>query len=128
LRTAGRAPKIAQGESKATYGPACTQDETRNDWHAPADPTYNLTRGSNPQPDAITSLNGAKLKIFYVERVPEAVGAPGAVLAVDDAGVLVAMSAGGVRLKRVTPEGQGKIAAAEWAHTAGVTPGARLGG
>lgn len=124
----GAAPKIVQDESEATYEPPCTEEHTQIDWNAPADTIYNLIRGSNPQPGAVTSLNGAKLKIYDVERVPEANGAPGSVLAVDDAGVLVAMSAGGVRLKRVTPEGQGKIPATDWARAAGVAPGARLGG
>ncbi|HLZ72153.1 MAG TPA: methionyl-tRNA formyltransferase [Dehalococcoidia bacterium] len=128
LVKAGTAPKIVQDESKATYEPPCSEEHTRIDWQAPADTTYNLIRGSNPQPGAVTSLGGARLKLFDVERVPGAGGAPGSVLAVEDAGVLVAMREGAVRLKRVTPEGQGKIAAADWARATGLAPGARLGG
>ena len=127
LVKAGNAPRIVQDESKATYEPPCAEEHTRIDWQAPADAVYNLLRGSNPQPGAVTRFAGAPLKVFDVERLPAAQGAPGTVLSVDAAGVTVALSAGAVRLKRVSPEGQGKIAAADWAQAAGVQPGATLG-
>ena len=123
----GRAPHEVQDESKATYEPPCTEEHTQIDWNAPAQQVYNLIRGSNPQPGAVTACNGEKLKIYDVQRMPDASGAPGTVLAVDDAGVVVALSEGAVRLLRVTPPNSGKIAATAWAQQANVQPGARLG-
>lgn len=122
----GRAPKIPQDESRATYEPPCTEEHTRIDWAAPAQQTYDLIRGSNPQPGAVAFFRGRKVKLYDVQRLPDVSGAPGEVLSVDDAGVTVALSAGGIRLLRVAPEGSGKIAAAAWAREAGVAPGNRF--
>lgn len=123
----GAAPHAAQDESKATYEPPCREELTQVDWSASGHEVYNLIRGSNPQPGAVTSFNGADLKLFDAERVPDRAGKPGEVLAVEDAGVLVALSDGAVRLKRVAPGGGGKVAAAAWAREAGVAAGATLG-
>jgi methionyl-tRNA formyltransferase len=123
----GNAPHIVQDEDRATYEPPCSEEHTRIDWSAPADTTYNLIRGSNPQPGAVTTIDGEPLKIFDVERVRDAGGEPGAVLAVDGSGVLVALSAGAVRLKRVTPAGGAKTDAAVWAAQIGLTPGKKIG-
>jgi methionyl-tRNA formyltransferase len=125
---AGTAPRIVQNEAAATYEPPCTDEHTRVDWSAPADTVYNLIRGSNPQPGAGAELNGQPFKIYDAERVGAGASAPpGTVTAVDDAGVVVALRAGGVRLKRVAPEGQGKVPAVEWARAVGLAPCARLG-
>jgi methionyl-tRNA formyltransferase len=122
------APRLAQDESKATYEPPCSEEQTRIDWSAPAGTVYNLIRGSNPQPGAVTQVNGKPLKIYDVEPVPQGVAAtPGTVTAVDADGVLVALSEGGVRLKRVAVEGGAKVPAAEWAGAAGLTVGERFG-
>lgn len=123
----GKAPHIVQDESQATYEPPVTEEHTQIDWSAPADTTYNLIRGSNPQPGAVTSLNGQQLKIFDVQRVRDMGGEPGAVLSAGDDGVVVAMSEGASRLLRVMPEGGAKIPAGDWAKQAGVKAGMRLG-
>lgn len=122
----GRAPKIPQDESRATYEPPCTEEHARIDWQAPAQQTYNLIRGCNPQPGAVAQWRGHKIKIYDVQRLPDVSGAPGEVLAVDDTGVTVALSEGGIRLLRVAPEETGKITATAWAREAGITPGERL--
>ncbi len=128
LVKAGTAPHVVQDESKATYEPPCTEDLTRIDWSAPADQTYNLIRGSNPQPGAVTSYNGRPLKIYDVERVQDVSGQPGEVIAMGGDGVVVALSDGAVRLKRIAPAGGAKIPAGEWAERAGVRVGSKLGG
>lgn len=127
LVKAGTAPHIVQDESQATYEPACTDDLTQIDWSAPADKTYNLIRGSNPQPGAVTSFKGEPVKLYDVQRIPDATGHPGVVLSIEDKTVLVAMSEGAVRLVRVAPAGGVKIPAAEWAKQAGIAAGDRLG-
>ncbi len=127
LVKAGNAPHVVQDESHASYEPPCTEDLTRINWSAPADMTYNLIRGSNPQPGAVTSFNGDVLKLYDVQRVTDSSGQPGTVLSVDAAGVVVAMREGAIRLLRVAPAGGGKVAATEWANQAGVTAGSKLG-
>ena len=54
-------------------------------------------------------------------------GRPGEVVAVDETGLTIAASDGHVQVTRVRPEGGQKVAAAAFAKTAGLRPGARLG-
>jgi hypothetical protein len=49
------------------------------------------------------------------------------VTALDDAGLTIAASGGQIQVGRVRAGGGPKINAGEWAKTAGLRPGARLG-
>ena len=60
-------------------------------------------------------------------RLSDATGTPGEVVSVSEDGVTVAAEGGSIRLMRVRPAGQGKIAATEWAAQAGITTGTKLG-
>jgi methionyl-tRNA formyltransferase len=126
LVRAGTAQRLVQDESKATYESPCTEEHTRVAWSGDAATAYNLIRGSNPQPGAVASINGKTVKIYDVERAPDAAGAPGTVLDVADTGVIVALSSGAVRLKRVAPDGAPKMPAADWARSEGIAAGARF--
>ncbi|HSM20202.1 MAG TPA: hypothetical protein VK844_07540, partial [Hyphomicrobiales bacterium] len=52
---------------------------------------------------------------------------PGEVVSVSGDGGTVQSGGGRILLKRVRPEGGGKIPAAEWASNAGVSAGTKLG-
>jgi methionyl-tRNA formyltransferase len=54
-------------------------------------------------------------------------GQAGEVLNVDESGMMVAVPGGQIQVTRVRPEGGQKVAAAAFAKTAGLRPGARLG-
>ena len=123
----GKAPRIKQDESKATYESWCRKADAKIDWSKPAAEVYNLIRGTNPQPGAWTEFEGKELKIFDVAVLDAAGGAPGEVTAIDDGGFTVAAGSGAIRVLRVRPEGEGKIAAAEFAGASGLAKGSRLG-
>jgi len=129
LVRAGRAPRIAQDESEATYEGWCRKADVEIDWSRPAPEVYNLIRGANPQPGAWTRWADATLQIFDAALIEDAAeaAAPGTVVAAGDDGVAVAAEGGRVLVKRVRPEGAGKLAAAEFAAQAGLAPGAVLG-
>ena len=127
LIAAGKAPRIAQDHSKATYESWCRKADAEIDWAKPAAEVYNLIRGTNPQPGAWTRHDGKTLQIFDSARIEEAAGAPGEVTAVDDEGFTVAAQGGQIRVKRVRPEGEGKVAAGEFAAAHGLAVGTRLG-
>ena len=128
LMKAGDAPRIAQDDSKATYESWCRKADAEIDWSKPVDRVYDLIRGTNPQPGAWTTLNGATLQVFDCEKQPgEAGGVPGAVVAVGAAGIAVACDGGRVLVKRVRPEGAGKMPAADLAENASLTLGTVLG-
>ena len=122
----GKAPRIDQDHSKATYESWCRKADAEIDWSKPVDEVYNLIRGTNPQPGAWTTLKGQEVRIFDSARI-EASGAPGEVVAVSDEGVAVAAAGGGILVKKVRPAGAGKIAAGEFAAAEGIEVGSRFG-
>lgn len=121
----GTAPRAVQDPEAGSYEGWCRKDDVQIDWSKPVDEVYNLIRGANPQPGAWTTFNAAEFKIFD-SRKAEGNGAPGTVLAVDEAGILVATVDGAIRIIKVRADA-GKLAAAEYASAAGIEPGSTLG-
>lgn len=102
------------------------KDAAALDWAKPVADTYNTIRAANPAPGAWTLHNGAEVKIFDAARV-DGDGTPGEVVDISDDGVTVQGNGGRIVLKRVRPDGSGKIAASEWAQSSGLTIGTKLG-
>jgi methionyl-tRNA formyltransferase len=121
----GNAPREVQDPDDGSYEGWCRKEDVLVDWSRPAEDVYNLIRGANPQPGAWTTLNGAEVKIFDSRKV-EGNGAPGTVLAVDEAGIVVATADGAIRIMKVRADA-GKLAAAEYANGAGLEVGSALG-
>jgi len=122
----GKAPKIPQDESQATYEGLCTQATI--DWKEPAPKIYNLIRGTNPQPGAATSYGVRRFKVFDSElRTGKVKGSPGEVIEIMESGFLVAAPGGTILVKRVQPKGSPKIAAADFINQSGLTVDDHLG-
>ena len=64
LVRAGKAPRIPQDDSKATYESWCRKADARIDWSKPAAEVYNLIRGTDPQPGAWTLIDGNEVQIY----------------------------------------------------------------
>jgi methionyl-tRNA formyltransferase len=125
----GKAPKIVQDESQATYEGWCKKENVQIDWQKPLQTVWNLIRGADPQPGAWTTHGGTSVQLLDAKKVPGAAsGRPGEVLAVDDTGVAVAATGGQILVTRVRPEGGQKVSATAFAKSAGLNAGARLGG
>ena len=124
----GRAPRIPQDESQATYEGWCKDKDAEIDWSKPAQQVYDLIRGCNPRPGGFTVRDGSQLRIFDAELRPGDTGAlPGTVVAVSPAGFEVAAADGRILVKRVQPAGGKKVAAGEYAAAAGLKTGTRFG-
>jgi methionyl-tRNA formyltransferase len=121
----GNAPREAQDPDDGSYEGWCRKDDVEIDWSKSADEVYNLIRGANPQPGAWTRYKGAEIKVFDSAKV-DASGEPGQVIALDDGGVVVATANGAIRISKLRADG-GKIAASEYAASAGLVVGDRLG-
>ncbi len=122
----GKAPKIPQDESQATYEGLCTHATI--DWNEPAPKVYNLIRGTNPQPGVTTSYGDLKFKVFDSELCAGRVkGLPGEVIEITESGFLVVASGGAIFIKRVQPRGSPKVAAADFVAQSGLASGDRLG-
>ncbi len=122
----GRALRIAQDLTKGEYEPVCKRMVI--DWMYPIGVVYNVIRGCNPSPGAVTSFNAQEVKVLECERRAES-GAqpPGTILEVTADGFLVLGCGGSIFVKRVQPAGAGKMPAAEYAAGAGLKVGDRLG-
>ena len=123
----GKAPKIVQDESKATYESWCRADDVEIDWSKPVDEVYALIRGANPQPGAWTKHDGKTLQVFDCRKAASGSGAPGEVIAIGNDGITVAAGGGALNLQRVRPEGDKKLKAADFVSDSGIAVGAKLG-
>jgi methionyl-tRNA formyltransferase len=121
----GRAPRVPQDESRATYDPLLTDAHAAIDWSRPAAEVHDLIRGCDPQPGAHSSFGGTRVRFYEPHRVPGD-DAPGTVLAVDPEGITIAAAGGAVRCARAR-NGGAKASAADVARALGLEPGARLG-
>ena len=128
LVAAGDPPRIVQDETLATYEPPWEGDIARIDWSLPAMEVHNFIRGSDRQPGAWTTFNGATVRLYGSTRRDASPGAPGSVAALDDGGLSVRCGDGGaVRVDTAMAEGARRGPVAEWAESAGVVVGTQLG-
>ena len=123
----GKAPRIPQDESQATYEGLCTEREAQIDWAQPAQRVYDLIRGTNPQPGATTFYRGRKLKIYESELVKRIAKAPGEIVEIAQQGIVVSAQDGAVLVKRVLPEEAAKkISALEYTQSVNLKVGDQL--
>ena len=124
----GKAPKIPQDESQASYEGLCTEKDSVINWLQPALKVYNLIRGTNPQPGAITNFGDRRLKVFDSELLVGVMGVlPGEIIDTNRQGFVVAAADGAILIKRVQVEGSPKIGAADFSEQVGSKVGDRLG-
>lgn len=120
----GKAPRIAQDETLATYEPPCTDAVAALDWSKSGQEVYNLVRGCDPQPGAYALYHGEKTRFFGAKFItdPQA-GKPGTITAIDSQGLHVAVSGGRMVVGKVRSATGGKITGSEWAQEKGVQAG-----
>ncbi len=123
----GKAPRVEQDHSRATYEGWCRRDLVRINWHMPLQSTWNLIRGANPQPGAWTRFEETTVAIFDCEKIlkPKSVQ-PGQITDVSDESITVAAADGQLRIKRLRPDKAKKVEAGEWARETGLKKGARF--
>lgn len=124
----GRADPTPQDNTRASFQPVIKESDVVIDWSKPAQQVYNLIRGSNPSPGAVSSLHGETLKIW--EGVPHTTqGKSGAVVAlIDDKGFVVTAGNDAILVQRVQYKDSGKISAADFIKKFSLQVGDRLGG
>jgi methionyl-tRNA formyltransferase len=126
---AGRAPRVAQDSSLASYYGRRTPADGEIDWNRPAKRIYDLVRAvTHPYPGAFTWHQGRRLFIWWARVADSArpVGA-GEVEVTSSGAVYVGAGEGALRLERVQPEGSAESSAAEWAAQDGGRAGEVLG-
>ncbi|HKX19151.1 MAG TPA: methionyl-tRNA formyltransferase [bacterium] len=133
LIEAGRAPRVAQDPSQATWAPRLTREEGEIDWSRPAPAIVNLIRACDPWPGAFTSFKGREVKIWRATpagRPATASARAGIVLEVPGAeGALLTVAAGEgiVHVHDVQPEAGRRMSAAAYARGHALRTGQILG-
>jgi methionyl-tRNA formyltransferase len=129
LVTQGKAPRIPQDHSKATYDPPCDEKVAALDWSKPARAVYNFIRGCDPQPGATTTFKGEKVKFYNVAFISEAPkAAAGEILEVGDKGLKVAANGGAVFITRFRTKDLGKVKAPDFIAAKQPKVGEKFGG
>jgi methionyl-tRNA formyltransferase len=131
LVKAGKAPRIKQDETKATYEGKCGPENARIDWGKPWEQIDRLIRGCNPAPGAWATLHGAQLKIFDARPLPAKepkgiAGKIGEIVATDGDSITVVCADGRFRVTRIQPTNGAKVGAGEWATSTGLATGTRF--
>ena len=131
LVKAGKAPRIKQDESKATYEGRCGPGNAKIDWGKPWEQIDRLIRGCNPAPGAWCTLDGKTVKIFDAKPLPAKdpkgiAGKLGEVVVVEADGFTVVCADGRFKVTRVQSEAGKKIDAGEFITTAKLVVGAKF--
>jgi len=132
LLAEGRAPRIPQEESLATYAAKLTRENGEIAWGDTAEKIDRHIRAMNPWPGAYTwfptSEGARKLKVYSCIRHRKDSGPAGAILRADRRGILVGAGGGAVLLRDIQLEGKRRMSAGEFLQGHPVTAGAMLGG
>jgi methionyl-tRNA formyltransferase len=132
LILAGKAPRIPQDESQATYAAKLEREAGRINWSQDCWHLDRLVRAMNPWPGAFTLVRTPddamkKLKVHCALPIHRVSGEAGAVQRISNRGVLVACGGGALQLREVQLEGKRRMSGAEFVRGFALTVGTMLG-
>jgi methionyl-tRNA formyltransferase len=124
----GKAPRVPQDESRATYEPPCDDRVASVDFEKAVEDIYNLIRGCDPQPGAYTPLKGSKVRLYDAKMDLAKVDRPsGEIVSIDDRGIQIAAKGGLLRIGKLRVDKGEKIGPIEFAQTVDLKRGDRCG-
>jgi methionyl-tRNA formyltransferase len=124
----GKAPRIPQDHSKATYDPPCDDKVAALNWNQPGRQVFDFIRGCDPQPGATTTFKGEQVKLYNASYLMDDHAAqPGEILEVTDKGIKLAVSGGALLITRFRTKDLGKVRAPEFIAAKTPRPGQRFG-
>jgi methionyl-tRNA formyltransferase len=132
LILSGKAPRIPQDDSKASYAPKLDRESGRIDWLQESWQIDRLIRAMNPWPGAFTLVptsDGAlrQLKIHRALPVHRVSGPAGVVNRIVNRGVLVTCGRGALLLLEVQLEGKRRMSATDFVRGFALPIGTALG-
>lgn len=128
----GRAPRLAQDNSLATYAPKMTKADGLINWSLGAVEIGRRIRGMVPWPGAFTNILEADsapimLKVHSALICRRCTGEAGHVLRADTRGILVGAGEGAVLLREVQAAGGRRMPAGEFLRGRPLLPGTLVG-
>lgn len=124
----GKAPRIPQDDSKATYEPPCDDRVAEIDFTKPVGEIYNFIRGCDPQPGAYTTFMGKKIR-FYEARKREwsETKKIGEVVSIEDKGLGIAVQGGIILVGKLRVDKGEKMGPVEVSQSVNLKVGDRFG-
>ena len=118
----GKATPTDQDESLASFQPVISTSDTVIDWKQSTETIYNLIRGSNPSPGAVTRL-GEQTCALYDATPSDQQDTPGTVIEIGPDTFTVATGDGAIAVSSAKPPGQKKLAASDFVTSLNLTVG-----
>ena len=128
----GQMVEREQDESLATFAPKIEREHARIDWTQSAAEVARSIRAYDPKPGAWTTLASSEVKLFgarglTADRPTGAETADvGTIIAIDDAGAIIACGDGVVRITHVQPAGKRRLTMRELSRGRGISAGNRF--
>jgi methionyl-tRNA formyltransferase len=125
----GKAPRIKQDNSQASYQPVIQEKHVMIDFGRSAQNVHNLIRGSNPNPGATTYLRGKRIKIWSSRMITEYFkqSRPGEILQIIPQGMIIATADGCIIAEKLQIEAGKKISALDFVKATGILVGEIIG-
>jgi methionyl-tRNA formyltransferase len=124
----GKAPRVPQDESKATYEPLCDDRVASVDFKKPIRDIYNLMRGCDPQPGAYTMFKGRKVRFYEAKVFPSAIKMqPGEIVSIEEESLQIAVKGGVIQVGKLRVDKGEKIGPVEFAQLVDLKIGDRFG-
>jgi len=124
----GRAPKIPQDNSLATYEPPCDNKVASIDWGKPGQEVCNLIRGCDPQPGAYSTFKGEKVQFYRAKLLSSEVERPpGELIEIMKGEAIIALKKGTLAVGKMKGERGEKVNADEFAHQVNLKAGMSFG-
>jgi methionyl-tRNA formyltransferase len=122
---AGKASAVPQPAEGATYARKVGREDTVLIWSQPASALERAVRAFHPSPGAATTLQGEHIKVWRAHLAGGG-GAPGSVIAADDA-LVVACGEGALAITELQRAGGKSLPASEFLRGRALSSGTRLG-
>jgi methionyl-tRNA formyltransferase len=124
----GKAPRIPQDDSEATYEPPCDDRVASVSFEKPIKDIYNLIRGCDPQPGAYTTYQGKRVR-FYEARISSSAihKQPGEIISIEEVSVQIAVKGGMIQIGKLRVDKGEKIGPLEFAKSVALKIGDRFG-
>jgi len=139
----GKALKIPQDESKATYEPPCDDRVASVNFEKPIKDIYNLIRGCDPQPGAYTTYHpspypsplrgegkgeGKKVRFYEAKMSPSTIEKrPGEIVSIEEGSLQIAVKGGVIRVGKLRVDKGEKVGPIEFAKLVEVKIGEQFG-
>jgi methionyl-tRNA formyltransferase len=124
----GKAPRIPQDNSKATYEPPCDDRVASVDFEKKIKDIYNLIRGCDPQPGAYSTYKGKRTRFYEAKMSPSAIDKqPGEVILIEEGDVQIAANGGVIKVGKFRVDKGEKIGSVEFAKSVDLKIGDRFG-